>query len=989
MRFAAVFTVLATLSLGTPALAQSGRITGVVTASDGSGPVAGVQIVVSGARIGTITRDDGRYTLFVNPGTYTVKALRVGFAPDSATGVVVGENATVTANLALRVIAAQLGGIVAVGYGSTNERDRTNSAAVVQEKDFNTGRVVSVEQLITAKVPGVQIIDSNEPGGGISLRIRGASSVNASNEPLFVVDGQPITVGGGTSAGRNPLNFLNPADIASITVLKDGSAASIYGSRGANGVVLITTKQGTQQRQITYGTTYSSSSVTRGPSLLNSTEFAAAVAQFAPENVGLLGGANTDFRDLVERRAAGVDHNLAVSGGRDDMRYRLSLNYLDQDGVILGTTAQRIAGTLNYSDRLLNERLEFRANIRGSRSQDFFTPGGVIGSATAFAPTQPVRNADGTFFQFTNNLAPNNPLADLAQLSDQGVTFRSLSNVEAKYSIPRISGLSATVRSGFDYAQASRTFFSPSTSQVDRETGRGGQFARNQPSSLNTSIEAFGSYVRRIESLKSNLEVTAGSSFEEFTNDSPSFVADSLFTDLLGNGGLPAAGMPRNFFNVQEARLAAQFGRVNYTYNDRYLFTGSIRRDCSSRFGPANECGFFPAASAAWRVIDESFLKNLNTPLSDLKLRYSFGVSGNQPSGNGLFRSDFTVGDDRSQTQFGNDFVPTIRPSAVDPNLKWEETTSNNFGLEYGLYNNRITGTVEYYTKKTDDLIFEVPVAGGTNLSNFVTTNIGKVENSGIEFAVSARVLDGRDNGFTWDAQVNASNNRNRLTEINAASAGQRIPVGGISGDIGSNIQVLQVGSPINSFNVFRSRRGADGQPVTGDLPDSALFVDQNGDGNINQDDRVAFNNAAPRWIIGHTSNVGFRQFDLSLTVRAYLGNYVYNNVASNQGNFQRLRGPAPINLDRSVLRTGFVRPQLFSDIYVEDASFVRLDNLTLGYTRRKFVGVQSLRVFGTVQNLFTSTDYTGIDPTAGVNGIDNNIFPQARTFTVGFNVGF
>jgi iron complex outermembrane receptor protein len=793
------------------------------------------------------------------------------------------------------------------------------------------------------------------------------------------------------SSGRNPLNFLNPGDIESISVLKDASATAIYGSRGANGVVIITTKKGSQGTKVTYGTTYSSSTVARDPEFLNATQFRAAVAQFAPENVSRLGSASTDWRDAIQRQAGGMEHNMAVAGGKDAMRYRLSLNYLDQDGVILGTTAQRIAIGANYGDRLFNDALEINTSFKGTKNDDFYTPGGVLGAATALAPTQPIRNANGTFFQWSDPLGANNPLSDLALISDRGNTYRSVGNIEAKYKVPMVDGLSATVRGGYDYAQSTRTTFQPSTAQGRIESGNGGRFDRNQPRQSNTVLEVFSNYARRLEGLKSDLDVTAGYTYEESNGDYPSFFAERLSTDLLGPGGIPTSTQQQNFFNIQESKLVSGFARANYTLNDKYLFTASVRRDGSSRFGPGNQWGVFPSVAAAWRIIDESFLKD-KTPLSDLKLRYSWGVNGNQSFGNYLFVSTYQTGGAQAQVQFGNQFVSTIRPSAVDPSIKWEETTANNFGVEYGLFDNRITGTIEYYTKRTNDLIFSVPVAAGTNLSNFVTTNIGDMENKGLEFGLNARIFEQQqDGGFSWDANFAAANNSNKLLRINAVGGGsEKILTGGIAGGVGTNIQVLQPGQPINSYFVYRSKLGADGKPITGDLADTALYQDVNGDGNISQDDRVAYKNPAPRWILGHTSNVAWKRFDLAVTMRAYLGNYIYNNVASNLGNYQVLKGSAPASVHASVLETGFVRPQYFNETYVEDASFLRMDNITVGYTFRNALrGVSSLRLFGTVQNVFTMSKYSGVDPLAGVNGIDNNIYPLSRTFTTGLSVGF
>ena len=445
-----VVALFAALCVSEPALAQTGRISGTVRSTDGGVIVAAeVEVVVAGPKKVTVTRDDGRFSISVDPGTYTVRAKRLGFAPDSAMRVVVTDGGNETVNLTLRPMAMQVLGVTVVGYGTQNIRDNTGSVKAITQKDFNPGRVVSAEQLIQSKVPGVQVIDNNEPGGGISIRIRGGTSVNASNEPLYVVDGVPLNIGGGLSSGRNPLNFLNPADIKEITVLKDASATAIYGSRGANGVLLITTKSGTSKEPaFSVSSNYSASSIVKSPDLLNASQFRAAVTTYAPANVALLGSSNTNWVDRVLRSAGGAEHNVSVQGVRDDMRYRLSLGVLDQEGILLGTGSKRISTAVTYSDLLLNDRLEFRANFKGTRNDDKYTPGGVLGSATAMDPTQaPITG--GTYFQWTNPLGANNPLADLAQISDEGSTFRSVGNVEAKWFFSPTDGTLIGCESGF------------------------------------------------------------------------------------------------------------------------------------------------------------------------------------------------------------------------------------------------------------------------------------------------------------------------------------------------------------------------------------------------------------------------------------------------------------------------------------------------------------------------------------------------------------
>lgn len=975
----------------------AGTITGRVVDSSTQQPLSGVTVRV--AERSTQTGADGRFTLPGIPaGTQTVRATRIGYR-EATQAVTLAGGQTATVELRMAAEALALEGLVVVGYGQQEEKDVTGSVQTVTAEQFNSGRVISPEQLIQGKVAGVQVLDTGEPGAGMQIRIRGGTSINASNEPLFVIDGVPLAVGGGASVGRNPLNFLNPEDIENITVLKDASATAIYGSRGANGVVIVTTKRGTSGPQFSYSSSVSTSRITGELGLLSTDQFRRAVTEEAPDKASLLGNANTDWRGAVQRDALGQEHSLAVAGVGEKMNYRLSLGYLDQEGVVQGSGTERISAALNYGHRLFDDNLEVQASLRGARTEDDFTPLPVLGAASAFAPTQPIRSGAG-YFEWDPFLATNNPLAELALVQDQGTTLRGIGNLEARYRLPFLKELSATARVGFDVAEGERTIFSPRTLRAQVESGDSGTVERRTPSRTATVLETFANYVKTLDRWDSQVDVTVGYSYEQSRGDSAVVIARRISSDLLGPDGVPAAGVVIPLLNVDETKLASGFARMNWSLRDRYLLTLSVRRDGSSKFGPDNQWGTFPSAALAWRVSDEPFMDRFEA-LSDLKLRASWGVNGNQSFPSYLWVSSYTLGTSQVQVQLGDQFVSTIRPSAVDPDIKWEETTSYNVGLDYGLFDDRITGALDFYVKDTDDLIFNVPVAAGTNLSNFVTTNIGSMRNRGVELSVNARVFEGGERGFSWDASFNAANNRNRLLSINANGGGsEQILAGGITGGTGNNIQVLQPDQPIYSFFVYRHKRGADGKPLyedmdnDGDIDDADLYEDLNGDGTVNQADRAPYKSPAADWIFGHTSNMGWRNFDLGFTLRANLGNHVYNNVASNLGHYDALRGSAPNNLHSSVLEYGFDKPQYFSDVYVEDASFLRMDNLTLGYTFDRLRRVDRLRVFGTVQNVFTLTGYSGIDPfvsnpTNGLNGIDNNIYPRSRTFTAGVSIGF
>jgi TonB-linked SusC/RagA family outer membrane protein len=986
---------------------QTGAIAGRVTSATSLQPISGVSVVL-GDR-GTLTDAQGRYRLNGVPaGTHTVRALTIGYGENSQTVTVVSGE-TATADFALATEAVALSELVVVGYGTQRAANLTGAVKQVTAEQFNTGRIVSPEALIQSKVAGVQVVDNNEPGGGISIRIRGATSINASSEPLFVVDGIPLGTGGGLSAGRNPLNFLNPQDIESITVLKDAAAAAIYGANAANGVVLIQTKTGRRQLGLEYTGSVSSSVITRRPDMLDAAAFRAAVTQYAPQNVAQLQTANTDWYDLVARNAMGQEHNVALSSAGETSAFRLSVGYLDQDGIIDGTTVERISGSINYSQRLFSDRLLVRSSVKGSKTSDLFTPGGVLSNAAQMGPTQPVNDPTTLtgFYDWPGNqlTSADNPLAILALATDKGTTYRTVGNVQAEYSLPFLEALKANINIGYDLTKATRETFTPSTLHSQIKTGTGGSAYRRDDSFQTGLLEAYLNYAAPVRGLAGAIDITGGYSYTQGHGEFPWFQATGLSTDLLGNGGIPAADIIQNNLWIDDNKLISFFGRMNYNLKDRYLLSASLRRDGSSRFGAGNAWGTFPSLALAWRLSEEPFMKSM-MGLSELKVRGSWGKTGNQSFANYQQYTTYTVGDPQSQIWFGDQYVNTIRPSAADPNIKWEATNAYNLGLDYGFSNNRFSGSVDLYRKDTDDLIFTVPIAAGTNLSNFLTTNIGSMRNTGIEFSLSARLIDRGTNpgGFSWSADFNAGHNKNELTTINPfGGSSQTILTGSVAGGVGTFIQVLTPGQPINSFYVYehklengtpmyRDVTGLDAQGRFNNTPDGTinehdLYVDQNGDGRINVDDRRAFHDPAPKWILGHSSYMTYGKLDASLTLRAYLGSYVYNNVASNLGTYAEVTRGSPYNLHASVLETGFVQPQYLSDYYVEDASFLRMDNITLGYNL-VYRG-QPLRVFGTVQNAFTMTGYSGVDPTAGLNGLDNNIYPRSRTFAAGLNVRF
>jgi iron complex outermembrane receptor protein len=978
-----------------------GTIRGRVTDDATQQPLSGVTVTVGSRRV--LTPADGHYLITGVPtGTDTLRTRLIGYA-SAARPVTVAGGDTVVVDLGLTRRAVSLSEIVVTGYGEQRAGNLTSAASKLTSADFNTGRIVSPQQLIENKVAGVQVIDNNEPGGGLAVRIRGQASVNASSEPLYVVDGLPLGTGSGgglstapligNSPSRDPLNFLNPNDIESVTVLKDAAAAAIYGANASNGVVLIKTKKGSGTTRIEYGGSVSASSVTRLPSMLNAAQYRTAVTTYAPANAALLGAANTDWFSLVDRTAIGQEHNFAVSGAGANNSYRFSLGYLNQDGIIQGTTAQRIALGVNYDQQLFNSRLDLRASVKGTRTLDHFTPVGVLYNAAQMGPTQPVYDpttATGYYNWPVSGgsalTSADNPVEVSNLAKDHGTTYRSIGSLQAKYDFSAfraLQGLTGTLNLGYDVTDVNHVTFYPNNIHLQTKNGNNGSFYRTTPNQLNAVLEGYLDYRPPVNLGPGNLDLTAGYSYSQSHSEYVSLSAIKLGTSLLGDNGIPQTAIPPvPVDTVTESKLISFFGRADYNIGDRYLASVSIRRDGSSRFGPSNQWGNFPAASVGWRISREPFMRGI-AAISDLKLRASWGKTGNQAFGDYRQYSTFQPCNPQAQVQFGSQFICPFRPSAVDPNIKWESTTSYDVGLDYGILNERLGGSIDWYDKHTENLIFTVPTPAGSNLSNYVTTNIGKMKNTGVELNLSARLLEGGPGGFSWSAVFNAAHNTNQLESINPnTSAASKILVGGVAGGVGTTIQVLEPGQPVNSFFVCQ-------QFYNNGAPVESSYVSLAG-ATVKACDATglrAYHDPAPHWILGFSSSMSYRRFDLSFTLRAWLGNYVYNNVASNLGTYQELTRGAPYNLQTSVLQTGFKTPQYLSDYYVEKASFLRLDNVTIDYTF-PWRG-QELRFFAGVQNAFTITGYSGVDPTAGVEGIDNNIYPRSRTFTGGLNVWF
>ena len=981
-RFLGKILVVFCLVVGTGAMvdvyAQEVQLTGKVTDGVNGEGLPGVNILVKGTGTGAVTDYEGNYTLKTQTGA-TLLFSFVGYVSEE---MVVGSQSAI--NMALMPDITTLGELVVIGYGAVKKKDLTGVVALVEAKNFNKGIISSPDKLLTGKVAGLQISSGGDPGGSTSIRIRGAS-INGET-PLFVVDGIPLPPSGVTG-GRNPLNFMNPADVESVTVLKDASAAAIYGSRGANGVIIITTKSGEAGKmKISYDGFFSISQFTKKVDILSPSLYRDAIFSKAPQEFEFLGDANTKWVDEVLQVAQGHNHNLSVSGGNKSTTYFASFNYQDSKGVMRYTRNQNTSFSLKLSQKLFNDNLTIRLNSKNGFTKDQFSQN-VMGAALRFDPTRPVFDDSNTefggYFQWAGSNTVSNPVATQDLNDERGSTFRTLNNLELDYKLPFADGLSFKVNLGYDSNEGeyARKIEALEKGNVINDRGVITRKEDNKKTSLLS--EYYFNYKRDVAFMDGKIEAIAGYSWQNFRTD---------FTQLAGNnselidGEWVPTDITENKPEPVENRLISFFGRVNFDIKGKYLFTTSLRKDGSTRFGDSNKWGLFPGAAFAWRIIDEDFASGWGSIFSDLKFRVGYGLTGNQEIPNYRYNVFYKFSQDDASYQFGDDYVNTLRPKGVDPDIKWEETTSINVGVDAAMYDGRLNFSIEYYIKNVNDLLYEVAVPAGSNLSDRVLTNIAKVQNKGIELTIDGVLFD-RDR-FDWDLGFNIATNSNEVLKIdnNVDPSFGGYEVGGISGDVGQTIQVLKVGEPINAFRTYRHKLDESGNPISSDAAID-MYEDINEDGLINEKDLVIDKQPTPRMSLGLTSNMRYKSFDLSFTVRGSFGNYVYNNTSSSAGYFDLLTEKVTNNIHTSAFKTNFKTRQLKSDYYIENASFLNLDNITLGYTFDK-VKFARIKAYVTAQNILTLTGYSGLDPEV-FSGIDNNQYPRSTTFIVGVNANF
>lgn len=1026
------------LFLSVAASAQTKTVTGRVTDTAGRA-VVGATVTAKGTNRGVTTTADGTYSITVPSNISSLVISSVGFAPQD-----VSISGTTAANITLQPTAGNLSEVVVIGYGTARRRDLTGSVTAITAKDFNKGAITTPEQLIAGKVAGVQITSNGgAPGAGSTIRIRGGSSLNASNDPLIVIDGVPVD-NSGISGQANALALINPNDIETFNILKDASATAIYGSRASNGVIIITTKKGRSGKaRFNFSTQNTVSTLPKQADVLTGDEIRSIVQNDFNTKKGrgvtdstyikLVGTANTNWQDQIFDNAFTTDNNLSVTGSyKNKLPYRLSAGYLNQDGILRTGNLQRTSAAINLNPTLFDNHLRIDLNLKGSLSHSRFADEGAIGNAVRFDPTQDVYTYTNPFFGFNKSpryggyfewldpnsttglrkLSPNNPVGLLEQRTDKSEVQRSIGNIQFDYKLHFFPDLRVNVNLGYDISKGEGTIFIPdsaaSSYMRSPDAKHGGVDNRYLQKKSNTLLETYLNYTKDIRVINSRVDVTAGYSYQDFLTKNYSAEKDAngiLYQQADGSLATTQTGgqrwdpfsdrtvdgtlitVPKFPFDYPEYKLISFFGRANYSYKGKYLLTGTLRRDASTKFSENHWVGWFPSGAFAWRIKDEGFLRGSRT-VSDLKLRMGYGVTGQQEGiGYYDYLPRYSVSNGQALYQFGNTFYDLYRPAGYNPNLKWEETSTANIGLDFGFFNGRISGTVDLYLKKTKDLLSVVDQPAGTNFSNKVLANIGNMENRGVEMTINLQPV--RSRNLTWDFGFNATYNRNRITKLTFTND-PTFPgnlVGGIAGGVGSTIQIHSVGYPKNSFYVYKQVYDKNGNPIEN------LFEDLNRDGVINNNDLYRYKSQDPDWFLGAYSNVVWRKFDAGFTVRANLGNYVYNNRFSNTGVLRNLLDPLGYiaNGSRNVLETNFTGSgdkYFLSDYYVENASFLRMDNASIGYNAGSILSRgTSLRLGATVQNVFVITNYKGLDPE--VIGIDNNFYPRPRNFVFSVNLSF
>ena len=953
--------------------AQERTITGKITDATTNEALVGVTVLIEGTFIGTVTDFDGKYTIKANQGSKLIFSY-IGYQSQTIT-----VSTQSVLDIKLAVATKGLDEVVVIGYGTVKKSDATGSLSTVSSKDFNKGGLTSAQDLIIGKTAGVVITTSGgAPGSGATIRIRGGSSLNASNDPLIIIDGVPIS-NSNVSGGSNFLGFVNPNDIETFTILKDASSTAIYGSRASNGVILITTKKGLVGRpmQITFNGNSSVSSAIKFLDVYSGDEVRQIAFEhkdlYSADSYNKLGNQNTNWQKELFRTSVSQDHNISVSGACKNLPYRVSLGYTDQNGILKNTDLSRLTGSVSLNPIFLDGKLKVNINAKGMSTKNNFGDSGALGSAIGMDPTQSIKDgnvlSDG-YFQWPNygaNLGTPNPVEQLMASDNKSNVKRVIGNVQFNYKIPFIPDLQANLNLAMDYMKGTGHNNRPVTSPSVLTSPTVGKTTSYLGINQNYLLDFYLNYTKDLSQIHSKIDATGGYSWQHFMRE--------------GNNYTYAVP---NFYSsfITENYLVSFFGRVNYSFFDKYLLTFTVRDDGSSRFAKGNQWGLFPSAAFAWKIKDESFLKDVNA-ISDMKLRLGWGITGQQDVGNDYpAQARYMTSSAGNYYPIGGSFIPTLRPSAYDPDIKWEETTTSNIGLDLGFIKDRVTFSFDLYNRVTTNLLNSVSIPSGSNFSNVLLTNVGSLENKGAEVTMNLTPISKKDMSLTFG--VNFTYNLNKITKLLLTDDPNYIGI--LYGDaFTGQKQVTRVGYPAYSYFLNKQVYDVSGNPLEG------LYVDLSGLGgtvNGNNADKYIYKNPAPDYLIGISARFNYKNFDISATTRTNIGNYVYNQVAAGASYDQMYANGCWRNQPTFLSDTKFVKRQFTSDYFVSNASFFKLDNLSTGYNFDNLYNKLNLRLSLTVQNLLTITKYKGIDPEVS-GGIDNNFYPRPRTFVLGVSLTY
>ena len=963
-------------------MAQTRTIKGEVTDAQNGEALIGATVMVEGEKGGTVTDFDGNFSLQVSSSAKKIKVSYIGYIDKVLS---ISDNMKVK----LESDSKALADVVVIGYGTARKSDLTGSVATVKSKDFNKGLVSSPEQLINGKVSGVQIMsNSGSASAGSTIRVRGGASLNASNDPLIVLDGVPLEQGGISGNSSNFLSMINPSDIESMTVLKDASSTAIYGSRASNGVIIITTKKGQQGAvKVNFNTTNSLQTRAQMVDMLSRDEFVNVINQYGSANQkSLLGTANTDWNDEVYRTAFGTDNNLSVSGSIDKwLPFRVSVGYYNQSGLVRKDNVERWTGNVVLTPSFFQDHLKLTINAKGTLNNNSFNNGGAVWAAATFNPTIPVYSGNDKYGGYNEaldadgypvNAGVRNPRGLVDLYDSKSKVSRFIGSMDVDYKVHFLPDLKLHATVGADYAKGDGTVHVPvyAAQSYNKDESLGGSDYKYGPQkNENRLLTLYANYAKYFEDIKSNVDLTAGYDYQYWKSTTPLYYTKS------------AAGTNLSTVKASDYRhvMLSYYGRINYSFDGKYLLTATVRRDASSRFSKDTRWGTFPSVALGWTLTEEPWLKNQKV-LSNLKLRASYGVTGQQEGiGNYNYLPVYTYSVTGAEAFINGQYINTYRPEAYVENLKWETTTSWNFGLDFGFLNGRIGGAIDFYTRKTKDLLASVPTAAGTNFSKTILTNVGNVDSKGIEVSLNATPIQTKD--WEWNLSYNFTWQNMKVKNLSLTKGGSQTNV-----KVGPSIdayqfQVLSEGYEPYMFYVYHQLYDSKtGKPIEG------AYADLNNDGEINESDLYRYHSPAPKYIMGLSTSLRYKQLTLGMSFRANIDNYVYNGMGMSTGAFETVsyNNSQLNNLNTSFLKTGFKTRQYLSDYYVENASFLKLDNLSLSYNVGKINKWASLTVSAMVQNVFTITGYSGTDPEVP-NGMDNSFYPRPRTYSVSLGLQF